>query len=223
MECLDFEQDHRPAITISCSWMRRRAAGTGDTSPADATTRFVMVPMCSMVISTTSPTCSGGGVSWPVRPQLSASEPEAQVPDARTSPALTHDARDACETSCSKDQPMWPDRSPPTRVAVDAHRHRQVEEAVLVAVAVELVGSDDPRPDRGREVLALGRPELELHLLALHVAGRPVVHDQVAADRGLRLLDRGVAHVAADDGGDLQLEVEPLGVGRHLRRRRTAR
>ena len=78
------------------------------------TTRFRIVPMCSMVISTTSPGWSGGGVSEPVRPHDSASEPDAQVPEASTSPALTHDARDACDTSCSNDQPMWPDRSAPT-------------------------------------------------------------------------------------------------------------
>ena len=50
--------------------------------------------MPSMVISTTSPTWSGGGVSAPVRPHDSASEPDAQVPEASTSPALTHEARE---------------------------------------------------------------------------------------------------------------------------------
>ena len=71
-----------------------------------------------MVISTTSPTFRGGGVSEPVRPHDSASEPEAQVPEASTSPALTHEARDECETSCSNDQPMCADRSPPTRTSL---------------------------------------------------------------------------------------------------------
>ena len=36
------------------------------------------------------------------------------MPEASTSPALTHEAREACDTSCSKDQPMFPDRSAPT-------------------------------------------------------------------------------------------------------------
>jgi hypothetical protein len=93
---------------------RRRAAGTAGAVSPVSTTRFRIVPMCSMLISTTSPGWSGGGVSEPVRPHDSASEPDAQVPEASTSPALTHEARDACDTSCSKDQPMWPDRSAPT-------------------------------------------------------------------------------------------------------------
>ena len=85
---------------------RRRAGITGGTVSVSATTVLRIVPSRSIVISTTSPTWSGGGVSVPVRPHDSASEPEAQVPEASTSPALTHEAREACETSCSNDQPM---------------------------------------------------------------------------------------------------------------------
>src|SRR6478752_8281504 len=47
--------------------------------------------------------------------------------------------------------------------------------------AVELVGRDHDRAERRREVLALRRPEADLHLRALEVAGRPVVHHGEAA------------------------------------------
>ena len=162
-----------------------RSAIGGSVSSA-ATTRFRIVPTCSIVISTTSPTWSGGGVSEPVRPQDSAREPEAQVPEASTSPAFTHDARDAwrpaARTTSPCGRPVGADLD-----AVDADRHREVEEPVCVAAGVELVGGDDPRADRRGEVLALRRAELELHLPALHVAGRPVVHHAVAADGVARL------------------------------------
>src|SRR6478752_6706029 len=99
---------------IQASWRtRRRAGSTGATYSPGSATRLRMVPSRSMVISTTSPTCSGGGVRDPVRPHDSASEPVEQVPEASTSPAFTQEAREACETSCSNDQPMWPDLSAP--------------------------------------------------------------------------------------------------------------
>ena len=60
----------------------------------------------------------------------------------------------------------------------------------------QLVGRDQPRPERAREVLALGRPEPDDGLLALEVAGRPVVEDRVAADRFLGPLGRQVARRA---------------------------
>ncbi len=110
---------------------------------------------------------------------------------------------------------MWPERSPPICSPLTLTRHLEVEEPVLVAVHVELVGGDHPGADRGGEVLALGRAELELHLAALDVAGGPVVHHAVAADHLPRPLGGQVAAVAADDRRDLELEVEPLGVRRH--------
>ena len=55
---------------------------------------------------------------------------------------------------------------------------------------LELVGRDQPRPDRGREVLALRRPEPDRRLVALQVARRPVVQDRVAADDLLASLRR---------------------------------
>ena len=55
----------------------------------------------------------------------------------------------------------------------------------------QLVRGHEPRPDRRREVLALGRPEPDGRLLALQVARRPVVEDRVAADRLLGRAPRG--------------------------------
>ena len=59
----------------------------------------------------------------------------------------------------------------------------EVEEAVGVVAVLDLVGGDDPRADRGGEVLALRGPEPDLHLARLEVARRPVVDDRVAEDR----------------------------------------
>ena len=60
-------------------------------------------------------------------------------------------------------------------------------------------GRHEPRPDRGREVLALGRPEADRGLVALQVARRPVVQDEVAADRLLGPLRRQIAHRRVDE------------------------
>ncbi len=60
-----------------------------------------------------------------------------------------------------------------------------VDEGLAVEVERgQLVGGHDPGPERGREVLALGRAEADLHLAGLDVAGGPVVEDRVAEDRG---------------------------------------
>ena len=74
--------------------------------------------------------------------------------------------------------------------------------------ALELVGGDDPRADRGGEVLALGGAEADLHLAGLEVAGRPVVDDRVAEDRLARLGLGERRAAAAEDDADLHLEVE---------------
>src|SRR4051812_10657324 len=53
-------------------------------------------------------------------------------------------------------------------LAIHARDHLQPQVA-------ELVRGDEQRAERGGEVLALRRPEADLHLLALEVAGGPVV------------------------------------------------
>src|SRR5690606_7442741 len=58
--------------------------------------------------------------------------------------------------------------------AADGDAHLQREEPVRVAEGLELVRGDQPRPEGGGGVLALGRAELDLHLAALQVARRPV-------------------------------------------------
>src|SRR5207248_7483820 len=71
----------------------------------------------------------------------------------------------------------------------------------LEAEIAELVGRDDDRPEARREVLALRRAEADLHLAALEVARRPVVHDREPADLA----------VLADDGRHLELVIELTG------------
>jgi hypothetical protein len=76
----------------------------------------------------------------------------------------------------------------------------------LQAQVAELVGRDDVRPEARREVLALRRAEPDLHLGALEVACRPVVHDREAADLA----------ALADHDRRLELVVElvrPVGYG----------
>ena len=89
------------------------------------------------------------------------------------------------------------------------YRSREVAARALLAVhardhlpvaAVELVGRDEHRPERRREVLALRRPEPDAHLLPLQVARRPVVQHREAADLPL----------GADHRGALELVVELL-------------
>jgi hypothetical protein len=79
---------------------RRRAGPTGGTLGAGATTVLRIVPSRSTDISTTSPTRSGGGVSMPVRPHNSASAPDAQVPDASTSPFGNRIKREKVSACC---------------------------------------------------------------------------------------------------------------------------
>jgi hypothetical protein len=78
-------------------------------------------------------------------------------------------------------------------LAVDPRDHR-------AAATVEFVRCDHERPEAGSEVLSLRRPEPHLHLPALKIARRPVVHHREATDLPL----------GADDGGDLELVVELL-------------
>src|SRR5579859_8162802 len=59
--------------------------------------------------------------------------------------------------------------APRALLAVDARDHRPGR-------AVELVRRDDDGTEARREVLALGRPEADLHLGTLDVTRRPVVH-----------------------------------------------
>src|SRR5712691_2606178 len=87
--------------------------------------------------------------------------------------------------------------APRALLAVHSGDHR-------AGAAVELVRRDDHRAEAGREVLALGRPQPDLHLGALKITGRPVVHDGEAGDLPLR----------ADHGGELELVVELLGAFR---------
>src|SRR4029453_17476949 len=66
--------------------------------------------------------------------------------------------------------------------------------------------------------LALGRAESHLHLVALYVAGAPVV-EQAEADHVVGgVLRIEVEAVAADDDADLALEVEVLAARRHRHR-----
>ena len=95
-------------------------------------------------------------------------------------------------------------------VAVHGDRAPEVEEAVGVAVRLQLVGGDDPRPEGGAEVLALGRPEADLHLASLDVASRPVVHDRVAEDMPCGFVDAQGAAGLADHDRDLELEISRL-------------
>lgn len=61
----------------------------------------------------------------------------------------------------------------------------------------ELVQGDQPRAERGGEVLSLGRAEADFRLTALHVPRGPVIHDGHPDD----------LPVGADDRGDLKLIV----------------
>ena len=95
---------------------------------------------------------------------------------------------------------------------VDRGRHREVVAGAAARVG-QLIRGHQPRTDRAREVLALGRPEADDRLLALEIARRPVVEDRVAADRLLGALGREVESGRVDERRDLELVVE-------LRRRR---
>ena len=78
------------------------------------------------------------------------------------------------------------------------------------------VGGDHVGADRVGEGLRLDhRAERALaQVLGLDVAGAPVVEDEPAADRGGRLLRGRVDQRPGEDEGQLELEVEVLGVAR---------
>ena len=82
-------------------------------------------------------------------------------------------------------------------------------------IGLELVGRDDPRPERVGEVLALAHAQAEAHLGHLQVARRPVVEDRVAGDVLPGLAGRQVTPGAADHRRHLELEVEPPAPRRH--------
>ena len=88
-------------------------------------------------------------------------------------------------------------------------------EAAFLVAAFELVEGHQLGPERGGEVLPLARPEADGHLLALKVAGTPVVHDREAGDDLQRAVVGGdIAAFLADDAGQLELEVEHLAAER---------
>ena len=91
-------------------------------------------------------------------------------------------------------------------LAVDAQLHREV-----VRVG-DLVGRDDPRPERAERVDRLAeREDARAHLAPLDVAGGDVVEDDVAADVVGRLLGREPLPGLPDHDRELELVVELLG------------
>ena len=91
--------------------------------------------------------------------------------------------------------------------AVDGRGHLEIE-ASRGSPVRELIGRHQPRPDRRREVLALGRPQSNGRLLALEVACGPVVEDHVAADHRFGAVGRQIAGRGVHERRDLQLVVE---------------
>ena len=73
--------------------------------------------------------------------------------------------------SSSNGQPMLDSRSWPISSPFTWRAQVEGEEPVGVTVRLELVGGDQPGPERGGEVLALGRAEPHLHLAHLQVPG----------------------------------------------------
>lgn len=104
---------------------------------------------------------------------------------------------------------------PADDLAVDVGGERQPQEAFAVAVALQFVAGHQVGAEGGGGVLSLAGAEADLHFGGLQVAGGPVVEDGVADDVVAGLLGREVAALAADDGGDLQLEVQDPGAGWH--------
>ena len=134
---------------LASSGSRRRTGGSAGAAAATPTV-LVRVPMPSTVRVTTSPGCSGGGSCWPRRPHSSARQPPLPtVPEPRTSPG-----RDDAVAGRVGDHGLEGPAHVGEQVAADlvaVHRDRapEVEEAVGVAVRLELVGGDDPRPEGG--------------------------------------------------------------------------
>ena len=117
--------------------------------------------------------------------------PLPTVPEPITSPGRSVVLRAACASSASQ---LW-------YIAPRLPRERSsplTRATISPPAAVELVGRDEDRPERRREVLALRRPEPDAHLVPLQVARRPVVQDREAADPAL----------GADHRGALELVVE---------------
>src|SRR5207253_11001682 len=80
---------------------------------------------------------------------------------------------------------------------------------------LQLVEGDELRPERRGEILAFDWAHAELHLAALHISRAPIVHDAKAGDVSLSARGIQVATTHADDGGDLELEVELAGAWRN--------
>src|SRR5215210_892542 len=92
------------------------------------------------------------------------------------------------------------------RFAVDAQLHREIVRVT------DLLGSDDPRPQRAEGVDRLAeREDARLHLAALDVPGGDVVEDHVPADVVIGLVGPEPAPRFADDDRELELIVELLG------------
>ena len=102
-------------------------------------------------------------------------QPVPTVPEPRRSPGSSRVFRAAWSRIACHEWCMSRERAARALLAVHARDHRPCG-------AVELVGGDDDGPEAGGEVLALGRPEADLHLRPLQVARRPVVHDGEAGD-----------------------------------------
>ena len=135
---------------------RHRRAGS-----TPATTRLGIVPRPSTVRVTTSPGRSGGSSSREApRPQSSARQPPLpQVPEPRTSPGRTVGAARGVGDEVLEGPAHVGEQVLADDAAVDSTRSGRGQEAVGVAVGLELVGGDQPRAERGGGVLALGRAE----------------------------------------------------------------
>ena len=110
----------------------------------------------------------------------------------------------------SKVQPMLESRSRPisSPFTVTVHQRSRKPSASRYGSSSSAVTIHGPRVVA--EVLALGRPEADLHLAPLDVASRPVVHDRVAEDMLGGLVDAQGAAGLADHDRDLELEVSRL-------------
>ena len=62
-------------------------------------------------------------------------------------------------------------------LAVDTAGHVQVQPQIL-DVGLQLVRGDHDRTQRRAEILALGRPQTDLALIALQIAGAPVIENR---------------------------------------------
>ena len=207
-------------IAIARMMLRAGAIGrTGARQPGRATIGVRSAPRRSTRSTTSSP---GSRYRPSVASRTSSRQPVPTVPLPMRSPGRRRASADA-RASISPNENWASDQRPATRLrAVDLGRHRQVVAGPGPRVR-QLVRGHQPWPERAREVLALGRAEPDGGLLALEVAGRPVVEDRVAADRLLRPLGRQVERRRVHQRGDLQLVVELVRRGRATRPARPAR